>query len=214
MKRVAITLLCVAACSSPSGNMDGGTGGGSAGGGSGGGSADSGSGGGGGGGGGSSGGGKEIPLNHRPTGEMCSHSRPSGIPTVGAPGCMSDAECDGGVNGRCSVNNGGAQFNVCTYDECFSDTDCTGGVPCECRKTSEANRCLTQSDCRLDSDCGDGGFCALSPASQLSCTPAYHCTTPNDQCVNSFDCSDAGTKLCAYDPGNLNWTCTFFCAIP
>jgi hypothetical protein len=212
MKRLAIALLWVAACSSPSGPMDGGTGGGSGGGTSG--TGGSGGGGGGSGGGSATGGGKEVPLSHRPMGEMCSHTRPAGIPTVGAPGCMSDAECDGGINGRCSVNNGGAQFNVCTYDECFSDADCMGGAPCACRMTSEANRCLTQSDCRVDSDCGDGGYCSLSPASQLNCVQSYHCHTPNDQCLNSADCGDAGTALCAYDMNSLNWACTFFCAIP
>jgi len=127
---------------------------------------------------------------------------------------MSDAECDAGINGRCGVNGGGALINVCSYDECFSDPDCTTGAPCACRSVSNANTCLTDSDCRVDADCGDGGYCSLSPASSLSCAMSYHCHTANDQCLNDFDCSDAGTALCAFDPGNLNWACTFFCALP
>jgi hypothetical protein len=205
--------LFAIACSSPVSPMDGGTGGGMQGDSGMGGGAGGGSGGGSGGGGG--GGGGRVPSNHRPMPVTCTHSRPAGIPTINAPGCMSDTDCDAGADGRCNVAAGGAQVNVCTYDECFADSDCSGGAPCACRLIATANVCLSFSDCRIDSDCGDGGFCSLSPSSSFSCTPAYHCHTPNDACLSNGDCpADAGTTLCAYDTNNLAWSCTGFCMTP
>jgi hypothetical protein len=154
------------------------------------------------------------PLSHRPVGEMCSHSRPAGIRDMNAFGCTSDAECDAGINGRCSVTSGGALMNRCTYDECFADSDCPAGVPCECRSIANANVCLTSSGCTLDAQCGDGGYCSLSKMSSFSCSETWQCHTPQDRCLNDFDCSDAGTGLCAYDAINVRWDCALFCAIP
>jgi hypothetical protein len=186
--------------------MDGGSGGGAGGGDAGGGGGD---------GGAPHDAGYHGPLSHRAVGELCSHTRTTGIIDMGAiGGCMSDAECDGGINGRCSPSGGGARINHCTYDECFSDSDCPSGVPCACRSVSNANTCLTQSDCQLDSMCGDGGYCSLSPSSSLDCTPSYHCHTSQDRCLNNFDCSDAGDQLCAYDAVNARFDCASFCLVP
>ncbi len=153
-------------------------------------------------------------MNHRPVGEICPQTRGPGMPVMGEFGCSADTDCDGGVNGRCNSNGGGALMNVCTYDECFSDTDCPTGIPCACRSQFNANVCLTESGCRIDSDCGTNGFCSLAPRTASSCVEAYYCHTANDSCLSDSDCADGGPSLCGYEPANQRWACASFCAIP
>jgi hypothetical protein len=169
-----------------------------------------------------------APEYHRASGECCTADR--------APGdtfdafehdqgtCMSDSDCDAGVNGRCLA----IQFFGCSYDTCFSDSDCAPRTPCLCRPlpTSQSpNYCAGGSECATDSDCGPGGYCSPSPSPDYSCLtanpPAYYCHTPQDECTNDSDCGslDAGdpsfhdVNLCLYETGG--WACGILgCALP
>jgi hypothetical protein len=72
------------------------------------------------------------------------------------------------------------------------------------------NICLT-GNCRVDADCGPGGFC--SPTWDLACGQSngvvgYYCHTPRDTCVDDIDCVD-GTKAgyCAWSVDR--WRCSY-----
>jgi hypothetical protein len=79
-----------------------------------------------------------------------------------------------GVNGRCGVSGpiGGLD---CTYDQCFQDTDCDAGGACLCRPPNFGgpppvpNECVPAGNCRVDSDCGPGGYCSPSNVGRLAC---------------------------------------------
>jgi hypothetical protein len=77
---------------------------------------------------------------------------------------------------------------------------------------SPGNVCVP-SDCRVDADCGPGGYC--SPTVSSSCgafygVQGYYCHRPGDACVNDSDCA-AGTTgpapYCAYDTSVGRWVC-------
>jgi hypothetical protein len=122
-------------------------------------------------------------------------------------GCDADATCAAGKNGRCytPVSGCGCAPNICTYDECFSDADCADGSPCECRAAFayEANVCVKNGNCRVDTDCGAAGYC--SPSGVSNCMTAYFCHTPDDECVDAADCS--GDRECAFDAAAKRWKC-------
>jgi hypothetical protein len=156
-----------------------------------------------------------IPL-HRPAGATCDHDRPSLVPDGGFTTmrgqCTTDADCaDGGVDGRCLLP-GPFKPPICTYDSCFQDSDCGTSEDCVCRdyQTIEENDCVP-SNCRIDSDCGDGGYC--SPAFG-GCAPVigivgYYCHTPTDECRVDSDCNNAIPGLhCIFDPMKGDrWIC-------
>jgi hypothetical protein len=118
-----------------------------------------------------------VPVNHRASGATCPAGRGPGstsasyCSTDGGPSeatlngprlCESDSDCGQGTNGRCFLNGGPVTDcgTNCSYDACASDADCPTGEPCACRASaadSAANSCLTGGNCRVDSDCGDGG---------------------------------------------------------
>jgi hypothetical protein len=195
-----------------------------------------------------------VPRNHRAGGATCPADRAAGTTTstlcgpdggstlVAVPGprlCGSDTDCTAGTNGRCNLE--AAPFTTCatncSYDACHSDSDCPDNRPCDCRSsgTSPAsNACLTGGNCRVDSDCGAGGYCspsqvdnfcfcpspALCPADAGlscpadgvpvscacgdSCGHSFYCHTQDDTCLDDADCAD-GT--CNYDTVNLHWSC-------
>jgi hypothetical protein len=189
-----------------------------------------------------------VPQHHRPAGSSCPAGRAAGsLPgcsTGGAPtdlpgSCLHDGNCTAGTNGRCvSPRVGGPLFcpGLCSYDQCSDDSGCHLG-PCECR-TNEAsaapNVCEESSNCRVDSDCGAGGFCSPSlvgaacqcPGSPDlcdssthcfagttevpcscgdSCGHGYYCHTPDDACLDDADC--VGQGLCSYDRLKHRWSC-------
>jgi hypothetical protein len=85
---------------------------------------------------------------------------------------------------------------------------CACGVANQCKK----------GNCRIDSDCGPGGYC--SPATDAcGAVLGYYCHTAADECVNDDDCAgrDAGPFLgCLPDvnsagadgTGAPRWVCT------
>jgi len=191
-----------------------------------------------------------IPENHRPAGSTCPEQRGpnsvsvDGCQTNSAVGngayvlCTQDSDCTAGTNGRCFAAGPMACMTICSYDTCFSDSDCPSNQPCECRSLasdSSPNACLTEGNCRIDADCGQGGYCSPSqvnnscfcpsPAlcpSGTSCSPGpcacgdscghgYFCHTAADTCIDDSDC-DGGT--CNYDTVNHRWDCAACWVVP
>jgi hypothetical protein len=186
--------------------------------------------------------GTRVPQNHRPTeGPACPNDRaPGGVPAMCAPDggpspggdCQQDSDCTAGTNGRCLPLRG--CYMVCSYDECFHDSDCAANVPCQCRdsaSSTDSNGCLSLSNCRVDDDCGPGGYCSPSQLTGCirmctvacdtgthcyagtievpcscgqSCGAGYFCHTADDTCIN--DCACAGDSACTHQP-NGSWDC-------
>lgn len=140
-----------------------------------------------------------IPANHRAEeGSACPNDRaPAGIPASCAPDsgvtprgdCQQDSDCNAGTNGRCVQLRG--CYMACSYDECFHDSDCAGNVPCQCRgsaSSTAANICLVNSNCRVDNDCGPGGYC--SPSQLDGCIRM--CNVP---CGSESHCYEGTTEV-------------------
>jgi hypothetical protein len=89
------------------------------------------------------------------------------------------------------------------------DGDCGTGKLCACHGSpytyGTGNTC-TPGNCRVDADCGPGGYC--SPAFNTSgcgSLGGYYCHTANDQCVNDNDCPSA--NVCTYSASAAVWQC-------
>jgi hypothetical protein len=151
------------------------------------------------------------PVNHRPSDSQCNTTAPPGDCTFANPGaaCHGDADCaDAGPNGRCVVPNGPPTC-FCTWDRCAGDATCPTGQTCACHGSAYngvGNACVP-GNCRLDSDCGPGGYCSPTAATNTcGALSGYYCHTPKDQCLNDSDCnSSAG--LCIYSPTDGFWSC-------
>lgn len=164
------------------------------------------------------------PTVHRAVAVKCGPSIRTGERDPTLKGCVSDAECQKGANGRCERHMfAHAQFaNRCIYDECSADDDCTkqdqdplstrlGAGPCVCGEKGKANVCMS-GNCRTDADCGSR-FC--SPSRDFNCgyegTPGYYCHTSDDQCLNDSDCTTDASgpeAQCRYDPEAKRWACS------
>jgi hypothetical protein len=161
-------------------------------------------------------------------------------------GCTSDSSCTEGVNGRCNTSEGGPIVDCvpsCSYDLCASDSDCPDNAPCLCRDSASsgaANYCYGGGNCRVDSDCGPGGYCSPSLVNQLcaclgvpcppdaggacsvngmpvpcNCDPCghgYFCHTKQDSCVDDGDCQSGAA--CNYDAFNGKWACSTCLPVP
>jgi hypothetical protein len=152
-----------------------------------------------------------VPMNHRPAGSACPQQRaaispeastctPPDSSSCGA--CTKDSDCTQGTNGRCGYD-GPAAYLVCSYDGCFNDSDCDGGAPCQCRLSSTslaANVCLTGSNCRVDSDCGPGGYCSPSVLELCSCLSTALCGDSGGGC---YEYTGSGSPGLPPGPG---WT--------
>jgi hypothetical protein len=123
--------------------------------------------------------------------------------------CSQDSDCTNGQNGRCQ-GTGPIAGLECSYDECVGDEGCPKSSVCECRPDSVsqiANYCTQPGGCRIDSDCGVGGFCSPSQAGQW-CGTLYFCHTPADTCLNDGDCPAVGVSPgCNYDAALQHWAC-------
>ncbi|HEV3189408.1 MAG TPA: hypothetical protein VGY54_02865 [Polyangiaceae bacterium] len=167
-----------------------------------------------------------IPLNHRAVHPTCPSQRGPGVPAVISTGtsglpvctptqmpyCCSDADCNGGTNGRCiNLGHAGQQ---CTWDACFADSNCRQGAPCICRSSpadNSANVCALGSGCVVDSDCGPGGYCSQSVLLNSCDAPGpFYCHTAMDTCIDDSDCfvDGGGAFFCAYDPQVRHWACS------
>jgi hypothetical protein len=117
--------------------------------------------------------------------------------------------CANGLQRRCITGGGTLSHNFCGCDECNSDQDCSPTTVCNCGGTrgqqgSFGNQCIP-ANCRVDSDCGPGGFCSPSWFSYFGymVIDGYYCHTPRDQCLNDADCP---TGCSYYLPGGF-WKC-------
>jgi hypothetical protein len=160
-------------------------------------------------------------MNHRPSDAACQTTPPPGQCNFssssggGPPGeCSSDAQCsDAGKDGRCVEQGGGAVYCACTYDACSHDTDCPTGKTCACHGSPYdgplGNACVP-GDCRVDADCGAGGYCSPTMSNQgCGGLGGYYCHTPQDQCIDDSDCpSSNGLGVCTYDTTAKYWRCT------
>jgi hypothetical protein len=153
-----------------------------------------------------------APKEHRPSPTTCTPSTsPGSCPATPPPAgdCKTDADCTAGTNGHCVQAGGGILLCNCAYDNCVTDGDCTGSGVCACQGSPyqfASNACTPQSDCKVDADCGAGGFC--SPSQGTGCSNAltgYHCHTSSDECVDTSDCTKA--DFCAFDTAKKHWAC-------
>jgi len=152
-----------------------------------------------------------APKDHRPAPTTCTPSKsPGACPTTPTPSgdCKTDADCTKGTNGHCVASGGGFLYCSCAYDTCVSDGDCSGGV-CACQGSPyavDANGCSTLGNCKVDADCGAGGYC--SPSQGTGCVTGlagYYCHGSSDECVDGSDCK-AG-EFCAFDTTKKHWIC-------
>jgi hypothetical protein len=157
--------------------------------------------------------------------------------------CATNADCTAAPNGRCvdvtGCNPSTATCGThCVYEECTQDDDCGSGSACFCSDDATfcaggyatscplladtsggvcacgvANQCK-KGNCRVDSDCGQGGYC--SPGiDDCGAVLGYYCHTAADECVNDEDCAHRdggplGYLGCLPDPstGYSRWVCT------
>jgi hypothetical protein len=193
-----------------------------------------------------------VPAKHRAAGASCVQQRAAVNPTPVDPNCnppdsdackalftcAQDSDCKGGQNGRCVQPGAGPRRLTCSYDECFADAQCTSNAPCECRASASdgsPNSCLRSGNCRVDADCGEGGYCSPSllnqscfcPSAALcgadtSCSPGpcmcgdscghgYFCHSQKDTCLDDSDCADGS---CNYDSVEKRWACARCLPIP
>jgi len=154
-----------------------------------------------------------APKTHRASAEDCTRVRGHAEPTLTAEltelACTRNADCASGRNGRCVVE--GSRTH-CTFDACVSSIDCAGVAVCECGPSE--NTCVA-SGCRIDQDCGKGGYCSPSPGScgtknelaSLASTNGYphYCHTIDDGCLDDADCK--GADYCRYESSSRTWRC-------
>lgn len=156
-----------------------------------------------------------VPKEHRASHAQCPTERGAITPTsdgcpVSALHCAQDSDCTSGKNGRC--NDVGVCPSDCDYDDCFQDSDCEHQTPCFCRQSAtDKNYCFTTSNCTVDADCGDGGYCSPSLIANScicqspSCTEGYFCHTPRDGCIDDSDCPTM--QSCAFDRNEQRFYC-------
>jgi hypothetical protein len=99
--------------------------------------------------------------------------------------------------------------------QCFKDGDCGGKGTCNC--DTRGNYCLP-GNCRVDADCGKGGFCSPSWALCSLHGPyrplGYYCHTAADECMRDEDCPrpkkegyGPSSTRCTYSQPLGRWTC-------
>jgi hypothetical protein len=63
------------------------------------------------------------------------------------------------------------------------------------------------ANCRLDSDCGAGGYCSPSRGT-CGTFQGFYCHTPADSCVDpTVDCAGCGQNACTYSPATAAFAC-------
>lgn len=130
-----------------------------------------------------------------------------------------------------SMGKGRASAVTCptAAGECRSDSDCSAGAVCGCNiGNTDQNVCLTQSNCRVDADCGSekcnlslpyiyangpgsdagaglGGVTSGKEVGGFYGTDAlgYFCTSPADECVPGEPTNAIGD--CVFGIANGHW---------
>jgi hypothetical protein len=140
-----------------------------------------------------------VPDLHRAAATVCTLSA---IADGGLPSCQTNADCASAQNGSQLLMN--CVHGQCTYDDCLVDSDCPNNAACVCNGTFygglgyAGNHCIP-GQCRLDSDCGPGGYCSPS-IGRCGSYQGYYCHTARDICVDSTkDCAGCGNS-CTYMP--------------
>jgi hypothetical protein len=155
-----------------------------------------------------------VPDDHRPDDSQCATARAQdSCPVVDRSvfgGCSLDSDCaEGGVGGRCTLNDVGPGGCSCTYDSCQTDTDCGDGNLCACHGSpySIAGNSCVPGNCRVDSDCGAGGYCSPAQAT-VGCgfIAGYYCHSPKDTCTNDSDCGGF-PGICTWSTPEARWDC-------
>jgi len=110
---------------------------------------------------------------------------------------------------------------------CTSDDDCAGTSACMCEPTWRGQDryppriCISGGNCRVDADCGPGGYCSLSliPGSQVlpdggagygtQLANGYFCHTSRDCCLDTAECAPRGwpEDTCLFDRSLAAWRC-------
>jgi hypothetical protein len=128
-------------------------------------------------------------------------------------GCLKDADCTDGMNGRCQSDEDGYEL-YCSYDECLVDEDCDTAV-CVCGGDASRNDCVPSS-CTVDSDCGQGEFCVQDVFKDCH-QGGYHCMAHDAECIRDSDCPDDANGSgdephqgdCTFDMTTEAWGCGF-----
>ncbi|MEZ4475347.1 MAG: hypothetical protein R3F60_32040 [bacterium] len=160
---------------------------------------------------GGAGGGGPAPDVHRAEATPCDDERSlqSYDPDPQNAECQTHDDCQAGRNGRC-VGNGHDGW-YCTYDECLADAECDNVCACENGFRSDHNVCIG-GNCRVDADCGPGGFCSpsLGDCGHYDKFRGYWCRTTEDTCLNDADCDTAESPngYCAWLPEEGHWGCS------
>jgi hypothetical protein len=125
-----------------------------------------------------------------------------------ADAAHADAAGDAGCVARVPQSHRPAETNCpSSPNECTVDSDCNAAADgvCACSGQVPGGNTCVYGNCRVDADCGDGGFC--SPSVSTGCSyPAcggFFCHTCADQCVDDSDCP--GGYSCGYAVGG--WVC-------
>jgi hypothetical protein len=157
-----------------------------------------------------------VPAKHRAAPATCDGVRPAteptNVPDSGFGQCAKNADCTAGRNGRCVWARAGL---VCTYDQCTTDGECGKNV-CECSGGMAATDvCLGEGNCRVDDDCGAGGYCSptLGSCGHYTGYVGYYCHTAQDECVDDEDCAGVdgggfGRPYCAFERTLGRWRCS------
>jgi hypothetical protein len=127
-----------------------------------------------------------VPDLHRAASVACPIAEPMGLPCIAPGACSTDAECQAGQNGRCVASHVVVSCE-CVYDTCYRDGDCPVGQACACKPFEFGNACVPAS-CRVDTDCGPGGFCGPVIEYCARTTVGFQCHSFRDGCFGDADC--------------------------
>jgi hypothetical protein len=155
-----------------------------------------------------------TPSTHRPSSPgPCTPQGPGYCPTGMGGSCAKDADCTGGLDGRCVVTSSTACG--CRYDACRTDADCAAGTDCACDAQrggagSSGNPTVcVPSDCRTDADCGSR-YCSPSVPGSCGGNSGWFCHTAADECGNDADCATTTVGMrgaCIHSAEIGHWVC-------
>jgi hypothetical protein len=153
------------------------------------------------------------PDQHRAVAVACKTTS-SQPPDGGVGSCAVDSDCGGDAG----YNPWHCLRHACGVDQCIDDSDCRSDQACGCGAqfgfpaSMHLNYCVP-AKCRVDADCGAGGYC--SPATNTPCQrlAGYYCHKAADTCSSSNDCpaaDDGGATFsttCDYVLELDHWAC-------